>query len=162
MSGSLDQDVQTNLATVRTLFAAVAGRGDKANFAERWAAYVALYDEDVVIHEAQSLPYGGDYGGKAGVAAHAQEYEATWAPLQDRELQDLQPTFLAAGDRVAVLWRQRGLNARTGERFDMPCTSIYLMRAGRVLESRMFHFDVAAVRAFLDRAREGTSDTKAA
>jgi hypothetical protein len=40
---------------------AVETRGDPKDFAARWAAYVALYDPNVVIHEAPSLPYGGYY-----------------------------------------------------------------------------------------------------
>lgn len=152
MSESISQITEDNLATVRAMFAAVAARGDAAHAAERWAAYSGLYDPDAVIHEAPSLPYGGEYTGLAGVAAHAQGYGAAWGRLQAPEMQDLQPTFIAGGDEVVVLWRQRGVNAGTGEIFDMPATSVYQMKRGRVLQSRMFHFDVAATRDFLERA----------
>lgn len=153
MSDTLDERSQANLATVAAMFAAVGARGDPARAAERWAAYVAHYDEDATIHEAPSLPYGGDYRGLAGIAAHAQGYAAAWTPLQDRTLQDLHPTFIADADQVIVLWRQRGLHAGSGELFDMPAVSVYKMIDGRVSESRMFHYDVALVQEFLARTQ---------
>jgi hypothetical protein len=149
MSKSTDQTVQENLATVRAMFAAVATRGDPADFEKRWAAYVDRYDPNAVIHESPSLPYGGEYAGVSGIAAHAQGYGSAWAPFQDPELQDLKPTFVADGDKVVVLWRQRGRDPKSGESFDMPATSVYTMKDGRVLESRMFHYDVGLVRDFL-------------
>ncbi len=154
-----NQGIQDNLATVRAMFAAVAARGDPTQAAERWAAYVSRYDENAVIHEAPSLPYGGEYTGISGIAAHAQGYGAAWGPVQDSALQDLEPIFIAENDQVIVLWRQRGLNAQSGEQFDMPATSVYKMKNGRVLESRMFHFDVSSVRDFLHRAQANNERT---
>jgi len=69
---------------------AVETRGDPKDFAARWAAYVALYDSNVVIHEAPSLPYGGDYSGDDAVARHAQGFGGAWEGLQstdDRRLE---------------------------------------------------------------------------
>jgi uncharacterized protein (TIGR00369 family) len=120
--------------------------------------YQQAYDPEVVIHEAASLPYGGDYQGAADVARHALGFNAAWTDLQSHEERALEPQFFAAGDRVAVLWRQRAHNPWTGERFDMPVVSVYRMRAGRVVESRMLHFDAAAVRGFLERAQRSRAD----
>jgi hypothetical protein len=71
-----------NIAVMRRLFEAVETRGDPEDFAARWAAYVEMYDPDVVIHEAPSLPYGGDYSGDDAVARHAQAFKAAWQGLQ--------------------------------------------------------------------------------
>jgi uncharacterized protein len=143
---------QANIAVVQKMFAAVANRGDSEGFAEKWAAYLSLFDKDVVIHEAASLPYGGDYVGAAGVAAHAKGFSDTWSALQSSEHRGLQPSFLAKDDQVVVLWRQQGTNPQTGEQFDMPVTSVYRLKDERVAESRMLHFDAGAVRDFLARA----------
>jgi uncharacterized protein len=78
MSHPIDQSIQNNLNTVRAMFAAVASRGDPSQAIERWAAYAKLYDADAIIYEAPSLPYGGQYTGHAGVAAHAQGYGTVW------------------------------------------------------------------------------------
>jgi ketosteroid isomerase-like protein/uncharacterized protein YciI len=151
--GQRPLEAERNLEAVRRIFALVEERGDAGASAARWQSYEGAYDRDVAIHEAGSLPYGGDYTGTGAVARHAQAFIATWASLQSGEERALEPEFLADGDRVAVLWRQRAHIPRTGERFDMPAVSIYRMRDGRVVDSRMFHFDAGAVRDFLERAK---------
>jgi uncharacterized protein len=146
-----------NIAVVRRLFEAVETRGDPKEFAARWAAYVSMYDPDVVIHEALSLPYGGDYSGDDAVKRHAHAFSAAWQGLQsisDRRL--VEPRFLADGDHVIVLWHQKGTSA-DGEIFDMPAVSVYQMKGGRIIDSRMFHFDTAAVIGFLGRASRPAS-----
>jgi ketosteroid isomerase-like protein len=145
-----------NVAVVRRLFEAVETRGDPKDFAARWAAYVAMYDPDVVIHEAPSLPYGGDYSGDDAVARHAQAFSAAWQGLQLINDRRLEPRFLADGDHVIVLLRQKGTSA-DGEVFDMPAVSVYHMKYGRVVDSRTFHFDAAAVIGFLERANRPAS-----
>jgi uncharacterized protein len=145
-----------NGAIVRRLFEAVETRSDPKDFAARWAAYVAMYDPDVVIHEAPSLPYGGDYSGDDAVARHAQAFNAAWQGLQSITDRRLEPRFLADGDHVIVLWRQKGTSA-DGEIFDMPAVSVYHMKDGRVVDARMFHFDTAAVIGFLERANRPAS-----
>jgi uncharacterized protein len=145
-----------NITVVRRLFEAVETRGDPEDFAARWAAYVAMYDPDVVIHEAPSLPYGGDYSGDDAVARHAQAFNAAWQDLQSINDRSLEPRFLADGDHVIVLWRQKGTSA-DGEIFDMPAVSVYHMKDGRVVDARMFHFDTAAVDGFLERANRPAS-----
>ena len=133
-----------NLDVVRRLFDGVERR-DLAAFAD-------AFDETAVVREAPSLPYGGTYHGVDGLGRHAAGYRSAWDPVQDAEARRLAPEFMPYGDRVVVLWRQRGRDASSGERFDMPAVSIYRLRDARIVESRMFHFDAGAVRAFLDRA----------
>lgn len=145
-----------NIAVVRRIFEAVETRSDPKDFAARWAAYVAVYDPNVVIHEGPSLPYGGDYSGDDAVARHAQRFGEAWEGLQSTDDRRLEPHFLTDGDHVIVLWRQRGTSA-DGEIFDMPAVSVYQMKDGRVLDSRMFHFDSSAVAGFLERARQRAS-----
>jgi hypothetical protein len=133
-----------NADIVRQLFAAVEHRDREA--------FMRAYDEGVVTHEAPSLPYGGEYRGASGVERHALEYTRAWDGLQGDEERRLDPEFIADGDRVAVLWRQRARHPTSGDTFDMPAVSIYRLRGGRIVESRMFHFDAGAVRDFLARA----------
>jgi uncharacterized protein len=141
-----------NIETVRRIFAAVEARGDPAGQEARWAAYRDAYIPEAAIHEAPGLPYGGDYEGPGAVDRHAQGYGTAWDGLQDAAERALDPEFLAGGDRVAVLWRQRAHDPATGERFDMPAVSVFELRGGRVVDARMFHFDAGAAAGFLERA----------
>jgi ketosteroid isomerase-like protein len=146
-----------NIDVVRRLFALVEERGNAKDLAARWPVYEAVYGPEVTIHEAPSLPYGGSYTGATALAGHAQAFNRAWEGLQDVHERRLEPQFFADVDRVAVLWRQRGHNPETGERIDLPAVSIYELRDGRIIDSRMFHFDAAAVAGFLQRAgRQGS------
>jgi hypothetical protein len=90
------------LATVRKLFEAVAERDA--------AGYFAAYHPDSLISEAPSLPYGGDYSGAKGARQHAEAFRCTWDRYQPEDSRDLEPEFLAFGDR----WSCCGGSGRRG------------------------------------------------
>ena len=58
------------------------------------------------------------------------------------------------GDRVVVLWRQRGVNA-AGDRLEVEVLGLYDVRDGRLFRAQMFYFDGVAVRRFLESAPAG-------
>ena len=129
---------QENLETVRRLFEAVERRD--------LAGVLDAYDENIVIREAASLPYGGEYRGYEGAIKHGEGYVAVWGALQTAAEQKLSPTFLDAGDSVVVRWRQRA--SKGEQKFDSAATSIYRLSEGKIVESEMYQ-DTAAVLQFL-------------
>jgi ketosteroid isomerase-like protein len=133
-----------NLETVRNMFDAVERRD--------LAGVLAAYDSEIVVREADSLPYGGTFHGIEGATKHATGAAQIWDDLQTPAERKLDAQFLDAGDYVVVLWRQKGKVANGGK-FDMPVVSVYKMRDGKVVESQMFHADSFAVRAFLESAK---------
>jgi uncharacterized protein len=129
------------LELVQRLFKAVEERDA--------AGVVACYADDVEIHEADSLPYGGVYCGRDGALCHWERVIGAWRPLQVGLRPDLSPGFIDGdGDTVAVLFRARGIDA-SGDRFDAPEVGIYKARSARIVRSQMFHADAAAVVRFL-------------
>lgn len=141
------EDAERNAEAVRRLFRAVECRDPEG----LWRGY----DGSIAIHEVPSLPYGGEYRGPDGVQRHTLGYLDAWEELQGDAERRFDPEVIAAGDRVAVLYRQRGRNPVTDETFDGPAVAVYRLANGRVVDSRMFHFDTAAVSAFLRRAHGG-------
>lgn len=131
------------IAVVRNLFAAVARRDPAGVF--------SAYHPDIVINEAPSLPYGGEYRGREGAIRHAEGFRSTWDRYQPEASRNLEPEFLAVGDRVVVLWRFRA-QRQTRESIDLPVVGIYRLREGRIIESRMFHFDTAALLRFIENS----------
>jgi uncharacterized protein len=129
---------EENVEVVRRLFDAVERRD--------LAGVIASYDENIVIHEASSLPYGGVYHGYEGAQDHAARYVQTWDHFQTAAEQKLDAEFLDAGDTVIVLWRQRA--ARGARKFDSSAASVYRLRNGKIIESEMFQ-DTDAVLQFL-------------
>jgi ketosteroid isomerase-like protein len=138
------------LITVRKLFEAVARRDA--------GAYFGAFHPDILISEAPSLPYGGDYRGLEGALRHAERFRATWDRYQSEDSRELELEFLAVDNRVVVLWRLRA-RAANGQGIDLPVVSIYRLQDGKIIESRMFPFDTAALVRFLGRA--GTQPTDA-
>jgi uncharacterized protein len=136
-----------NTDVVRRLFRAVEERDAEGVF--------ACYDDNVEIQEAQSLPYGGVYDGAEGAVQHALGYLQTWAAYQGEAERDLAPTILdVEHDHVLVLWRQRAVDAASGEKLDLPAVSIYELCNGRVRRAEMFQ-DTASIERFLDSAQPG-------
>jgi ketosteroid isomerase-like protein len=133
-----------NVMEIRRLFDAVERRD--------LAGVLAAYAPDVVIHEAESLPYGGTYHGLDGAERHAYAYEETWAPFQEPEIRRLDAEVLDAGENVIVLWRQRGRTPDGTRAIDLPAVSVYQMRDGKITDSRMFQQDTAAIAQFLAEA----------
>ena len=126
---------------VRRLFEAVEARDI--------AAVVSCYADDVEIHEAASLPYGGVYRGRDGALRHWERVISAWRPFQRGLKPNLSAVFVDGDDdTVAVLFRARGIGA-SGDRFDAPEVGIYQVREGRIVRSQMFHADTASVVSFL-------------
>lgn len=127
-----------NVEIVRRLFEAVEKRDP--------AGVLGAYEENIVIREAASLPYGGEYHGREGAMKHAQCYMKVWDNLQTSAEQKLDAEFFDAGDSVIVRWRQKAV---TGNRkLDSSAVSIYKVRDGKIVESEMFQ-DTATVLNFL-------------
>jgi uncharacterized protein len=109
------------------------------------------YAENITIHEAASLPYGGDYRGPEGALRHGHGFRAAWDHFQPHEARGLDPRIIADGDHVVVLWRHKVKNPETGDELDLPAVSVYRMENAKIADSRMFQFDTAALLRFLER-----------
>src|SRR5258706_9447657 len=136
---------QQQVEAVKRLFSAVLRR-DRA-------ALQAAYHPEIVIHEAPSLPYGGDYHGHEGALQHINGYYQTWDALRPAGQQAHSPIFLdTTEDDVVVLWQEPTWIPSSGKRLDLPALGVYKARDGQVVESRMFQ-DTAAVRDLLKEAK---------
>jgi uncharacterized protein len=143
MSTHDSSSAQLNAEKARLLFQAVEHRNRDG--------VAAIYDKNIVINEAPSLPYGGEYRGHEGAVRHGLGYRAAWDRFQRSSARGLEPQFIAQGDHVVVLWHQKAENDETGEKIDLPAVSVYRFVDGRIVDSRMFHFDTASLLQFLGR-----------
>jgi uncharacterized protein len=124
-------------------------------------ALFELYHDDVELHDAPSLPYAHTARGKSAMrdqleTARETTWLGTWGPLQPTEEERrMDPRVVATnGDEITVLYTTRAL-APDGERFESPVLALYEVRDGKFARARMFHFDTAAILAFLERAASG-------
>lgn len=127
---------------VRRLFHAVEARN--------LDGLLECYAEDVQIHEASGLPYGGTYRGLDEARRHALAFVQTWAPYPASPGQGMVPQFVyTGGGTVVVLFRHRARDPRTGLTLDGPEVGVYDVAGGRIVSSRMFHFDPSVLTRFL-------------
>lgn len=120
----------------------------------------ALFHDEVEFHEAPSLPYGGTMRGKAALweqlaTTPERTWLGTWDPLQPTAAERrMDPRVVAnSGEEVAVIYTQRAIS-HSGERFEAPVIGLYEVRGGEFARAQMFHYDTAAVLAFLERAAQ--------
>lgn len=118
----------------------------------------AVFHDEVELHDAPSLPYGGSSRGKEAIRDQLETtpertWLGTWGPLQPTDAERrMDPRVVADdGDEVTVEYTQRALSP-TGERFESPVLAIYRVRDGKFARAQMFHYDTAAILAFLERA----------
>ena len=142
--------MQTNADIVLATFRAVEKRDRDWLF--------ALCHDDVEFHDAPSLPYGGAVRGKATLrewleSAPERTWLGTWGELQPTETERrMDPRVVASeGQEVTVVFTQRAIGA-DGERFASPVLGLYEVRDGTLARAQMFHYDTAAILAFLERA----------
>ena len=144
---------QQQVETVKRLFDAV-GRQDRA-------AILEAYHPEVVIHEAASLPYGGEYHGHEGALAHVNAFYQTWAGLKPSVSRDLpeeaqrehSTLFLETTQEYVVVFGQNtALAPQSGRKLNVPEAFVFRMRDGKVAESWMLNQDTVAILEFLKEA----------
>jgi ketosteroid isomerase-like protein len=135
--------INENVTLLLDVFRAIEQR-DNQRFRE-------LVNPEFEIAWPPSLPYGGT---ARGLAPAGPTWTETWLPLQPTEAERrMDPRVVAAsGDKVVVLWRQRGL-IPNGVRFDGEVLGLYRVHEGKLARAQMFYFDTAPLVDFLARAK---------
>jgi len=121
---------ETNVQLVKKIYE-LGGKGD-------WAAMSSLFDPDIVVYEANSLPYGGVFHGAAGMGALFQKLNELVSGFLVKTEQ-----FFVSGDDVAAKIRVTGVSRATGEPIDMPVMEVWTLKNGRATSIRPFYWDTA-------------------
>lgn len=91
--------------------------------------------------EVESVPFAGNFRGKAGVADYFSKM------MQSIELQAFQPeTFVAEGDKVVVTGTSRAAVRATGITYEDRWVHIFTVKDGKTLRMEQHH-DTAAIQA---------------
>ncbi|GAA1032538.1 MULTISPECIES: nuclear transport factor 2 family protein [Amycolatopsis] len=113
-----------------------AGGPGSASFAPL-APYFA---EDVVLHQAGGLPFGGDWHGHTGLEKFFLEMSRIWKSFEIGEQE-----FLALGATSVVLTQVRARARATGRELEFPILQALRIEDGRIAEVRPFYWDTAAI-----------------
>jgi ketosteroid isomerase-like protein len=103
---------------------------------------LSLLADDIVVHDAASLPYGGDHRGHDGFLRLADAFNRVWEMTSPLDL-----TFLDAGERVVVLVRYDVVARATGRPLTLDHVEIYTVRDGKIADLDIYYRDTAAIAA---------------
>jgi uncharacterized protein len=102
---------------------------------------LSLLHEDIVVHEAPSLPYGGDHRGHDGFLKLAEAFNRVWEMTSPLDL-----TVLDAGETAVVVLVRYDVVARaTGNALTLDHVEIYTVRDGKITDLDVYYRDTAAI-----------------
>ena len=122
----------TNQAIVEQFYAHLA-------LGEMDAAF-ALLHPDFVLHQAASLPYGGDFVGKSGLERFFRLLRDTWSEFGSQNV-----AYVEIGDRVIATSQMYGTIRDTTTKLEMSMVQVYRVQDGLLRETHPFYWDTAAI-----------------
>jgi uncharacterized protein len=107
-----------------------------------FSALATFFASDVVLHQADSLPYGGMWRGHDGLERFFLAMSRTWSTFDM-----VGQRFLATG-MTSVVETQVDARARaTGRRLEFPILQTIHIVGGRIAEVRPYYWDAAVIAA---------------
>ncbi|MET8874495.1 nuclear transport factor 2 family protein [Nocardia sp. NPDC004278] len=135
----------TTRAALQNFFAAEAAYiTEGANF----DAMAACLAPDVVMYQADHLPYGGEWHGPDGIEKFMAAMSRTWGSLEF-----IEQRFVVDGETVVIYNRGRLLARATGRMLETSVMQLMTFRDGLITEIRPFYLDTAAVLEVLTEDR---------
>ncbi|WP_067791748.1 nuclear transport factor 2 family protein [Nocardia amikacinitolerans] len=136
-------DVLTGMYAAEAAYFAAGGPG-RASF----TTLAPFFAEDVVLYQAEGMPYGGIWRGHAGLERFFATMAAVWEVF---ELVDQQ--FLATGETAVVHTEVRARARATGRELRFPILQTLRVEDGRITEIRPFYWDTKEIAAACTIAR---------
>jgi len=99
-----------------------------------------FFAPDVVLHQANALPYGGIWRGHEGMEQFFLSMSRAWDTF---EIVD--QTFLATISPLVVLTQVHSRARATGRELDFPILQTIAVEDGRITEVRPFYWDTAEI-----------------
>jgi ketosteroid isomerase-like protein len=107
-----------------------------------FATLAPFFNSDVVLFQADSLPYGGVWRGHRGMEQFFDAMTRTWSAFDMVEQR-----FLSTAGTAVVYTDVRACARITGRRVEFPILQTIRLVGGRIAEVRPFYWDTAAITA---------------
>lgn len=102
---------------------------------------LSVIHEDMVTHEAPSLPYGGDHVGREGWLGLARNFTETWEPTAP-----IKCDFQDCGPNQVIAFVELDVRARaTGKALTLKIAELHRIQDGKIAESTIYYWDTAAI-----------------
>ena len=133
---SIESVDQANLALVQKFYGAIF-KGD-------WGGVEQCVSEDIVVYEAQGLPYGGEYHGIQALQELFAQVVSYWDDL------NIEIKGVTAGDGYVVgVLQFSGSSKGTGQKISMPIAEISEFQNGRIASIKPVYWDTKTLSAAL-------------
>ena len=129
-AGSPSEDIVTKM---RRFYASIeAGDVEAVN---------AILAPDVIVHEANSLPYPGEFHGPAGFWELMTKVAESWEGLVASDFR-----FYTNENGVLARLKLTAKSRATGKHFEQELIEAWTVQDGRLKEGRIFYFDTHEAR----------------
>ena len=106
--------------------------------------FLATFDDDSVLIEAASLPYGGEYRGRAAIGGLLADMAAAWDGI-GFAIQEI-----VEGDRLVIAYGQfTAIGRATGKAIAFPIAEVWEFDGDKVKSLTPVYFDTVAALAAL-------------
>jgi ketosteroid isomerase-like protein len=116
-------------------YLAAGGPGDAS-----FAPLAPFFASDVVLHQAEALPYGGVWRGHEGMERFFLAMSRAWDTFDMVE-----QTFLTDTSPLVILTHVHARANATGRELDFPILQTITVENGRITEVHPFYWDTAAI-----------------
>jgi ketosteroid isomerase-like protein len=128
------------LQSLMHFYEAEARYSASASAADR-SALLSTVHHDIVLHQPQSLPYGGEWRGREAFGQWLDAFVRTWADISPTD-----PVFHTCGDDVLVSTVTMRARARdTGAVIAMPMCQVIRFSDNLPIDWRNFAWDTASM-----------------
>ncbi|OBF57180.1 nuclear transport factor 2 family protein [Mycolicibacterium monacense] len=107
-----------------------------------FSTLVPFFADDVILHQADSLPYGGTWRGHGGLERFFLAMSRTWSAFDMAGQR-----FLSTAETAVVHTDVHACARATGRRLEFPILQTIRFVGRRIAEVRPFYWDVAAIAA---------------
>ena len=134
-SAGADISVLKGMYAAEAEYLAAGGPGSAS-----FALLAPYFAPDVVLYQAESMPYGGVWHGHEGMERFFLAMSETWDAFEmvDQE-------FLSDTSPLVVLTRVRARARVTGRELHFPILQTITLEDGRISEVHPFYWDTAAI-----------------
>jgi ketosteroid isomerase-like protein len=99
-----------------------------------------FFSPDVLLHQADALPYGGVWRGHDGMERFFLAMSRTWDVFEM-----VRQEFLSDASPLVILTQVRARSRATGRELDFPILQTITVENGRITEVRPFYWDTSAI-----------------
>jgi ketosteroid isomerase-like protein len=113
---------------------------------EDFGPVAATLHPQIVMIQADSLPFGGQWHGREGFERWMQAFGEAWSSVSATDLR-----FFEHDDTVVVVAQMEATARASGQSFHAPICHVVRIRDGLLMEFRMFYWDTVATNRALAR-----------